>query len=326
MGVKRNRIPDRIAAEVTVASARCCCVCKSPGVHLHHIDGDPANNAKLNLTLLCFSCHDDATRSGGLKRKLSVQELKRFRHQWYEEVAKHGVAWANSLNKSNLATFSREDARSLMLEAIAIDSIRDFEANWRESQGQSLVAGLRDLLRFTDFRNGPAVRAELLWALSSVEDGVRFGMLSDAVSMIAEVARAALPIFSLVRRRPGPTTPEEQELLLRTCDLGFSLAYDAMRYLGDLASAEQGIGLLWAVLRFAELNGLQEVKKEALEEFGRLRDTAEKDAAESICPQALEWLEYRRADALAIRDEDAPKLPQALFDLVHPTRTTEDRR
>jgi len=37
---------------------RCCEVCGNTGrLHVHHLDGDPLNNADLNLMTLCVSCH-----------------------------------------------------------------------------------------------------------------------------------------------------------------------------------------------------------------------------------------------------------------------------
>jgi hypothetical protein len=51
-----------------------CCRCRTPGrpIQIHHIDGDPANNAEENLAVLCLDCHDDTLVTGGFGRSLNA--------------------------------------------------------------------------------------------------------------------------------------------------------------------------------------------------------------------------------------------------------------
>jgi hypothetical protein len=45
--------------------ARCERCRRPPPLELHHLDGNPANDADHNLILLCSTCHIEATRQQG---------------------------------------------------------------------------------------------------------------------------------------------------------------------------------------------------------------------------------------------------------------------
>jgi hypothetical protein len=77
-------IPKEIAARVLFFANRTCCVCRdeSKGIEIHHIDGENANHDPANLAVLCRDCHDDATVSGGLLRKLDTRQIVKYRDEW----------------------------------------------------------------------------------------------------------------------------------------------------------------------------------------------------------------------------------------------------
>ena len=80
MAKQRPPIPDNIAAEVLFASDRTCCVCQEKGkpVQIHHIDGNPSNNAVENLAVLCLDCHNETQIKGGFGRQLIPSVVTRF--------------------------------------------------------------------------------------------------------------------------------------------------------------------------------------------------------------------------------------------------------
>ena len=56
------------------------------GVQLHHIDGDPGNNASQNIAVLCFQCHHETQLTGGFGRQLNALTVARYRDIWLAEV------------------------------------------------------------------------------------------------------------------------------------------------------------------------------------------------------------------------------------------------
>lgn len=88
MAKDRVPIPPEVAAELLFASDHTCCVCRDPGraVQIHHIDENPANNAKANLSVLCLLCHDDTQIKGGFGRKLDAKLVTQYRDDWHARV------------------------------------------------------------------------------------------------------------------------------------------------------------------------------------------------------------------------------------------------
>jgi hypothetical protein len=86
----RIEIPDGIRSAVLVASDHTCCKCEERGqpVQIHHIDENPANNSPSNLAVLCLHCHNETQLQGGFGRRLSASDVRLYRDQWIERVAK----------------------------------------------------------------------------------------------------------------------------------------------------------------------------------------------------------------------------------------------
>lgn len=84
----RVPIPPDVAAELLFVSDHTCCVCRDRGraVQIHHIDENPANNTKANLSVLCLLCHDDTQIKGGFGRKLDANLVTQFRDDWHARV------------------------------------------------------------------------------------------------------------------------------------------------------------------------------------------------------------------------------------------------
>lgn len=315
METKRRSVPYQVAAQLKFASGHRCCVCRHRGDVLHHLDGNPSNNEFENLAFLCFNCHDDATRTGGLRRKLTKADIVVSRDDWYERVKRHGIEWACSLPDDTPGRFSREELRTLTLDALAIDAIRDFDNKCQRDDWEKLKRDVKALFRYTDFRYGKAVRNELLSVLGGVTSLTREGMPYVTAGAVGGVISATLPIFNLVGKQTQLEGTTESELLVVGCSLGFDLAYDGLRWLQNLAVADVGLDILWIILRFAELNDLSEVRTSALEEFARLEEVA-KQHVSAISEDALEWIRFKRDDALAVDFADAPPIPREIDERI----------
>lgn len=88
MAKDRTDVPLDISSEVLFASDRTCCKCQDKGraVQIHHIDENPVNHSIENLAVLCFQCHNDTMIKGGFGRKLSPNEVRKYRDDWVVRV------------------------------------------------------------------------------------------------------------------------------------------------------------------------------------------------------------------------------------------------
>lgn len=81
--VDRVEIPEKIKNKVILKSSNACCICQTPFVQIHHIDGNPANNEVDNLVALCPNHHTLAHAHSNMFRNLNPSVLKAFRDKWY---------------------------------------------------------------------------------------------------------------------------------------------------------------------------------------------------------------------------------------------------
>jgi hypothetical protein len=65
-----------------------CCICQTPFIVIHHIDGDPSNNDLDNLAPLCPNCHSQAHSTSDLTTNLTPSRIKLLRDKWYEYCEK----------------------------------------------------------------------------------------------------------------------------------------------------------------------------------------------------------------------------------------------
>src|SRR6266404_4780045 len=79
----RTAVSEDLKCEILTRSNNRCCVCQTPFVQLHHIDGDPSNNDIDNIAPLCPNCHTQAHSKSMLTVNLNASRLKALRDRWY---------------------------------------------------------------------------------------------------------------------------------------------------------------------------------------------------------------------------------------------------
>jgi len=67
MKKKRLPIPQKIKDKLLVECNHMCVRCGVQYHEVHHIDGDPSNNAEENLIVLCPNCHQGKVHGNGIK-------------------------------------------------------------------------------------------------------------------------------------------------------------------------------------------------------------------------------------------------------------------
>ena len=102
----RKRIPVTNADQVMFDNDHTCCVCRvrfSP-VQIHHIDGNPNNNSRDNLAILCLDHHNQASYPQGFGRRISPGEIQKYKADWEELVLSKRAPTYKGNSKSFYAT------------------------------------------------------------------------------------------------------------------------------------------------------------------------------------------------------------------------------
>ena len=152
----KERIPisAELSADVLFENDQTCCVCTIAGrpVQIHHMDDDPSNNDKSNLSVLCLFCHDQTQLKGGFGRKLSPALVTKHKTDWMRRVQKR-----------------RDDAdtiavKTMSASAITVRSVDDDQADeneWRSIPADPVllayVSGLPSILEAAYRRDQPRI-------------------------------------------------------------------------------------------------------------------------------------------------------------------------
>jgi hypothetical protein len=301
---KRAKISTGTADAVLFEANRTCCICEesSKPVQIHHLDGNPNNNSTANLAVLCLDHHHEATVGGGLGRGLTAGQIKKYRDQWLEKVR---ARRESALTKPPVS----EEMHDALLEAMACHEVRKVRATLLETDWKNQTPLLNELFPYTNLYYGHRVRAEILHTLHRLTGRTRHGMLAKVASMIENLTTSTLPIVSLVHRETKQLSEDNMQLISSARGLGFSLAYDGVKYLSNLKVVAAGARILNIVLRYAHLNDLKDIKTETMEKFQNLIDIA----AERKFKDAIRWLQFERDDALALDGDTLPDLPEDIL-------------
>ena len=84
MAKTRISIPGNLAAEVMFASDQTCCVCRDQirKTEIHHIDGDPSNNDRSNLAIVCKDHQSEAHTNHSFARNLTPDLIRLYDETW----------------------------------------------------------------------------------------------------------------------------------------------------------------------------------------------------------------------------------------------------
>ena len=182
--MSRKKIPDEVQADVIFKSNRECVVCDNHkrGDHIHHIDGDNSNNKFENLAFLCFDCHNEASLTGSLRKKLTPKTIIKFRDHKYQVIA---TERENSLKifNSPVDGLTTEDLLTISKNALIIIEIEKLKAEYFSADWTERSEIISKLHRFSDHTNF-RVAVDVFNFLSIAADQTRGGMPTDVVISI----------------------------------------------------------------------------------------------------------------------------------------------
>lgn len=289
MAKKRSKIPQDMADRVLYESELRCCVCGDRGRHIHHLDGDPSNTDFGNLVLLCFECHNEASVTGGMGRKLSAGAISRFREHHYLRI-RHRRRSDEGMSRSP------EDDRLYDLAHEAV-CVREVERLAYRLGGEDWEAEYPLLLELQSFSEemGPRLRRTILYVLDGLASQTRMKMPIPYGEAISSITHRTLSLWTLRISEENSLLEDWFELRQMGCEIGQGLAYDAALYTGVFRIVDAGGTLLWRILALAVINNLDRLRAIALEHFDAALDGAKRGGDRD----ALDLLQIYRHHGLA---------------------------
>lgn len=272
MASSRVKIPKKTADQILFDADLLCCVCRERGQHIHHLDGDPKNNAIDNLVLLCVPCHDDVTSTARLVRKLNEGVVRMYRHDLHRWV-RHRRSLAE--NRSFAVSENDHDERlfPLILDAVSVRDVQKIAYRLGGLEWDDLLPILYELNSFPEDM-GMHTRKAILEVLENQASHTRMRMPTDVGLAISSMTYQTLPLWSLRQETEGPITDTMIETLHLGVAVGEALAYDGGLYLKDFLVVDAGLVLLWRTLAYAKLNHLAGTQERALQGFKLAEDGA----------------------------------------------------
>lgn len=288
--MSRKKIPDDIQAEVVFKSNRECVVCNNHqrGDHIHHVDGDNTNNKFENLAFLCVYCHNEASVTGNIIKKLSQKTIIKYREHKYQVIAterKNSLQLFNSpvsgLTTEDLLTTSKNALIIIEIEKLKEDY---FSANWKERS--DILSKLQKFSDHTNFR----VSVDVFNFLSMVADQTRSGMTTSV----------AITIFTTILEFFPSSDKEDDnektiELANECADIAFSLLYDTTIYLKNYDIAMYGLTILKYIYKKGKQQKLQPLIDKVNETYEEIEQTLQRPKRNDL-GEALQLIKEFKTD------------------------------
>ncbi len=137
----RIQIPQIIRDEVLVEFNHTCVRCDAPYHEVHHIDGDPSNNSKDNLIVLCPNCHQGKVH--GKSIKITPEQLRLYKKMKSKAVFKP----IYNAVRSRLEFIEADKYEDMALDEISSRSKDLIEFISTLSHGEYYVRKLKEYLR-----------------------------------------------------------------------------------------------------------------------------------------------------------------------------------
>lgn len=299
---KRIPIPQEIQDAVIFEADITCCMCRKPGLafHIHHIDGDPANNLPINLVALCLEDHARVSSKSPIGKGITPGVVAKYKSDWCATVRARKEA-------ALVRPVPVEGSIDAYMEALACHEIRKLVLHIDMKDWGVVEKCLDEIAPYSaSWAYGDSVRYEVLDFLYSLSCATRHDMPISVATRVEHMAITALPISSLVAPAQKPPSDSQTPLFRTGLTIGFSMAHDGVKYLKSFDVTLTGLQVLRQVLRYAHLNRLKDIKKECLGYFEHFLEVAGYAKDE----KAVKWAIFERDDALALDGDPLPQMPK----------------
>ncbi len=307
MSKTRPKLSEHIAADVMYAVDLRCCMCeaiaglppRSRNGQIHHLDGDPTNNARENLVWLCLEHHEDVGKTGKTSRRISPEVIRRYR-----SMLEAGV------ERDRRHVEQRRSSRVIYqaaLDANVVTQLWKLKTSWAWDDWRNL------LLEVDSFPPGIGYEAKraILERLVYATVGTRNKMPGEIATMISDRTVDLLPLELRQRRKGRRPTKDDRDLLQLAAEIGEALAYDGALYLHDVEVVYAGCEILWRVLSYARINSLADVDSDVIASF----ETALDGATRSGLAEAVQLVQLAKQHGAEKRLRP-PTYPKSVTDAV----------
>lgn len=301
---KRKKISNTVEADIMFKSDRRCCVCNDLGRQIHHIDQNSSNSEFENLALLCFTCHNDASVTNNIGKKLSAATIKKYRDYQYSVIeAKRSnmlQAPAKTIGKINdTDLFNAALSASIMLEIVKIEDLY-FKSSW--SKREEFLDELSKYYPLATYRISVFVLEFLLKASNST----RYGMPDSVASKIHSHIICFFPPLN------GKDTKKKiYDLGTMALNVGFNIAYDAFIKLDNYYLAANGLSIFKIVYQQAKRTNNTELNEEVMYKYKELESTLNRPERKDLI-MAIEMVRLFKGD-LDYGTLAYPVIPEPLY-------------
>jgi hypothetical protein len=311
--MSRKKIPDDIQAEVIFKSNRECVVCNNHkrGDHIHHIDGDNSNYKFENLAFLCVYCHNEASVTGNIIKKLSPKTIIKYRDYKYEVIAKERE---NSLKlfNSSVTGLTTEDLLTISKNALIIIEIEKLKEEYFQADWTNRLEIIQKLYKFSDHTNY-RIAVDIYNFLSIIADQTRGGMTAD---ISASILSSIIDFFPY----SDYETDNEKiiELSNECVNIAFSLVYDTTIYLKNYDIAMYGLTILKFIYKKGKKQKLQQLIDKVNETYIEIEQTLQRPERNDL-GDALQLVREFKKD-IEEGTLSFPQLSDNLMDIIYSDR------
>lgn len=292
-------------------SNRLCCVCQKRGDHIHHLDRDRTNGKEDNLALLCFDCHDEATRTTGLRRKLSSGEIRLHRDNHYDTVEAKRRRDRTVVDE-RIDVLTEETLVRASLTASILLKIDRIEYDCFGASQEEKFELLRQLSLFSEHSN-LRISYAVFEFLSSLAHTARSGMRREVAGSIGSLVHLFFPWS-----KEESNIEKVHAIGKLAIDAGSSITYDSFIHGNDLWLTIEGLQILKTVHIHAHRKGFSELKEDVQKEFEALVAHAQRPGRSDLS-MAKELIESYR-EHLADNDLTLPIFSPRIMQALYPTR------
>jgi hypothetical protein len=262
---KRKRVSADIEAEVLFQSDRLCCIDQKRGDHIHHIDGNNSNNEFDNLVLLCFDCHNEASISGSLRKKLTPNTIHKYRDHHYN-VIKNKRELSLSKFSNDIEELTTTALINASLTALTLFEISKIQEEYYDCPLNDRDHIIKKLSKLSG-NNNSRIAFEVFSFLSKVAYETRNGIPQK---MIQTIFSLTIKFFPPPDALKNPT--QYFELGFQVISFAFTIIYDSTIHLKDYQITSYGLLILKYIYLKSKKYNLNELVKKVEQTYTEIEN------------------------------------------------------